>query len=283
MEPVTLGSGRSYLLFRPQVAGPVPLVLMLHGTGGSAAFAADETGLAAFAAAEGFAVAFPDGLPVKPHEPARFLTNPQRWNDGSTRHGDLLHSDTDDVGYLTEVVFDAIQRANADPARVYLTGFSNGAGMAFRFAAERAELLAAVAPLAGYCHLPEPRPIRPVPTLYIVGDSDLLIPLHGGTVRLPWGNRTEVRPPVSDTLAKWATAIGCRAKPEESLEDRMVRAVFPPLSRFALEFAAVVVHGLGHHWPGGKGQFNPRLGGPTSDRLDGNREIWSFFRRHRLQ
>ena len=121
-----------------------------------------------------------------------------------------------------------------------------------------------------------------MPTLFLLGDADLLIPVAGGPVRVPWGNRTVVRPPIRDTLSRWAAALVCG--PGSALDaepDGLTRERFaaPPGSAFE----AVTVPGLGHHWPGGKGQFNPRLAGPTSDRLDANREIWSFFRRHRLE
>ena len=76
---------------------PRPLVVMLHGTGGSAEFAAEETRWAEFAAEHDFLVAFPDALPVDPARPPSFLSNPKRWNDGSTRPGDPFHSDPDDV------------------------------------------------------------------------------------------------------------------------------------------------------------------------------------------
>jgi polyhydroxybutyrate depolymerase len=336
VETVTLTSGghaRSALLSRPPDAGAVPLVVMLHGTGGSAAFAADETGWAAFAADRGFAVAFPDGLPVDPDAPPRFLSNPQRWNDGSSRPGDFPHADTDDVTFLADLIGELTIRRGIDPHRVYLTGFSNGAGMAFRFAAERGDLLAAVAPLAGYCHIggrprmmsstalfTSPRegevdagsgataaggrsfPTTPhpssadaaadlplkgggeegslvaTPTLFIVGDADLLIPLAGGAARLPWGNKVVPRPPVADTLVKWAGMLGCDPTPRVvSNADGIVESVYPG----SVEFRSVVVAGLGHHWPGGEGQFNPRIGGPPSDRLDANARLWAFFERHR--
>ena len=281
METVTLtssGHPRAALLFRPPVAGPVPLVVMLHGTGGSAAFAADETGWGGFAAARGFAVAFPDGLPVDPTSPPRFLTNPQRWNDGSSRPGDFPHADTDDVTFLADLIGELADKHGVDPRRVYLTGFSNGAGMAFRFAAERGDLLAAVAPLAGYCHVPLARVPHPVPTVYVVGDADLLIPLAGGPARLPWGNKVVPRPPVADTLAKWAGMIGCEPTPRVvSNAAGIVESIYPG----SVEFRSVVVAELGHHWPGGKGQFNPRIGGPPSDRLDANERVWAFFEWHR--
>src|SRR5262249_16737213 len=161
-----------------------------HGTGGTAAWADSETGWSKLAQHEGFALALPEALRPDPDSPPKFQTNPQRWNDGSrsmaefaTEHSEMdpmadknsdshpriRHPNCDDVAFLSEVIDDAMKRAAVDPDRVFVSGFSNGAGMAFRAAAELADRIAAVAPVAGYCGLPHPKPARPVPTLYMVG------------------------------------------------------------------------------------------------------------------
>jgi polyhydroxybutyrate depolymerase len=265
------GVARRYLLFRPPtVATSGAVVLFLHGTGGTASWAADETGWPALAARENVLLALPEGLPPNPRKAPKFLTNPPRWNDA----GD---EGPDDVGFLAAVIADVVRRESADPRRVYLSGFSNGAGMAFRFAAERAELLAAIAPVAGYCGVNDPRPSRPVPTLYLLGTADPLVPLQGGLVRLPWGGPPRPRPPVMQTLTKWASAIGCDPVPvTESDADGVKRERFPGDA----EYQAIFVEGLGHHWPGGQGRLDPRFGGTPSDRLDATETIWAFFRRH---
>lgn len=246
----TAGVGRSYLFARPPSPGVCPVVVMLHGTGGTAAWCEGETGLGAACLARGFAIALPDGLPIHPAREPKFLTNPARWNDGSTRPGDALHTDAADVEFLAAVVADLAARG-CDARRVLVTGFSNGAGMSFRFAAERAELLAAVAPVAGYCWT-DAKPSRPVPTLYLVGLADPLVPWGGGAVRLPWGGRTVVRASVPETLAKWAAANGQA----------------PTL---------LTVEGLGHHWPGGRGQLHPKIGGPPDGPVSANSELLRFF------
>ena len=67
--------------------------------------------------------------------------------------------------------------------------------------------LTAIAPIAGYCpHVS--RVVRSVPTLFIVGSDDPLVPIDGGDIRSPWDGRIEHRPPLSHSLARWAKALG---------------------------------------------------------------------------
>lgn len=225
--------------------------MMLHGAGGDGEFAARETGWSDLADSEGFAVVYPEGVPVRRDKAPKFLTNPLEWTDGSGR------GRADDVGFLVAVLDDVAQRVAIDPRRVYVTGFSNGAGMAFRFAAEQADRVGALAPVAGHLWVRNPKPSRSVPTIYMVGDSDPLVPLEGGTARTPWGS-VENRPAVADTLASWGRAIG--SQPGSDL------------------FPVRVIPGHGHHWPGGKALMGERLGGPASDRVNATSEIWRFFR-----
>ena len=242
--------------------------MFLHGTGATAHWADAETGWSDFAARKGFALILPQALAMNPEHPPRFLTNPTRWQD---REGEA------DVVFLSEAMNDAAARVGADSRRVFVSGFSNGAAMAFRIATELADRVAAVAPVAGHCSLPAPRPVRAIPTLYLVGSADPLIPLRGGVVRDPWKHRYVTRPPVVETLEKWARAIGCDPVPvaEEGREGASVRLDTYP---GPVLYRSIVIDGLGHHWPGGKGQFNHRIAGPPSDIVNGTELVWDFFR-----
>jgi polyhydroxybutyrate depolymerase len=275
VQAITLAIGpthRDYLLFVPatgQFAAPrVPLVVFLHGKGATAAWADDETGWSRLAAREGFALALPQALPPHPKQPPKFLTNPPYWQDATG---------TEDLAFLSSAIDDAATRAGSDPRRVFVSGFSNGAAMAFRVAAELSERVAAVAPVAGLCALADPRPARPIPTLHVVGSADPLTPLRGGDVRNPWQHRYVRRPPVVETLEKWARAIGCETTPRTDSDAGGVRVDTYPGS---VAFRSVVIDRLGHHWPGGKGGFNHRIAGTPIDTVNGTELVWQFFREH---
>jgi polyhydroxybutyrate depolymerase len=261
-------------------ASPLSAFIYLHGAGGTAAWTLDETGLDATADRERFLLVLPEGCRPDPTRPPGFLTNVQTWNDGAP--GRLPEqSSCDDVGLLDALLDELPRRYPVDLRRVYLCGFSNGAGMAFRFAAERSRQVAALAAVAGYCWLPEPRPERAMPTLYLVGDADPLAPLDGGPVVTPWGASSEPRPPIAAMLQRWAVALGCAAQPNVREADGLRIASYSR-GRDGAALTAYVVAGLGHHWPGGRGQLKRSLAGPPSDRVKANDLIWDFCRRHSL-
>src|SRR5262249_24500039 len=152
---------------------------------------------------EGFLLLIPQALPLDPARPAHFRRNPAWWNDGSPVGG-MAKRAIDDVAFLTALLDEVGDRS------VFVTGFSNGAGMAFRLAAERANRLRAIAPIAGYSWVDVERVEPALPTFYLVGKEDPVVPLDGGSIVSPWG-WVEDRPAVRDTIDRWARALGGRA------------------------------------------------------------------------
>ncbi len=177
------------------------------------------------------------------------------------------------MGFAAALIDELARRWPIDPARVYVTGFSNGASLAFRVAAELAERVAAAAPVAGHLWLDDPRPRRAVPLLLIAGAADPLNPLDGGTVETPWG-RTEYHPPPEESARRWAAAIGCDPVADAVPERPGVRTTRWSGGPHGAEVRFTVVEGLGHVWRGGRRVW---VGGPSSDLLDGTRAIWEFL------
>jgi len=273
------GHDRLTLAHVPQGDVPAagwPLLVMLPGAGASADWTLDETGWAATADRARFLLAVPEALPLDPAAPASFLKNPLHWDDGSPR-ARTAGRRVDDVRFLTAVLDDLERHAPIDRRRVFVTGFSSGAAMTFRLATALAPRLAGIAPVAGYCWPDDPRPGEPVPTLYLVGDSDPFVPPDGGRVTTPWGPE-EDRPPARETVEKWRRALGCGPGRTSGRDGDVSRVEYVGEARRAL-LVECTVAGLGHHWPGGRGQLSRRLFGPPRPELSGNELIWEWFAR----
>jgi len=95
-------------------------------------------------------------------------------------------SSWDKGGGNDEVVFQMLQRAmrvwHIDPKRVHMSGFSQGGNMTWRMLCKHAETFASVAPAAfdGGCTFEGgDAPSREVPTLYMHGSEDGLVPFAG--------------------------------------------------------------------------------------------------------
>jgi polyhydroxybutyrate depolymerase len=253
--------------------------LFLHGTGGSAEWVESETGLAEAVRSRGFALAVPDALPTNPNQPQRFLTNPQRWNDGSDWAGDPNYKGENDSEFLAALIRELPKRG-ADPKRVCVAGFSNGAGMTFRLAAEHPELVAGIAPVAGLSWVTPLYLPKPIPTIYMIGDADPLVPLLGGPVQTPWALEFVDRPSVFSMLERWAAATGCQPIPNERIDRLGIRFQNYDSRKPGAQMQAIIIPNLGHHWPGGAGQMNPRIAGSKGSVVVGNEIILEFFKQY---
>ncbi|MBD3292285.1 MAG: hypothetical protein GF393_05135 [Armatimonadia bacterium] len=262
----------------------VPLVVMFHGGGGQGSAAAKETGWPVKALEDRFIVAFPEGTGPDPEAPGSFLRNPQIWHDGSERFT-KRERQWDDVGYIERVLDEVCEEYPVDPARVYATGFSNGASMTFRVGVELSERFAAVAPVAGAFWLEDPRPDRPVPLLYITGEEDPLNPMDGGVPTTANGREMGAgvsKPPVLDSITKWAEMIGCHEETTPIDAPEGVTAVRYGPCEDGNEVRYYTIADCGHVWPGGENLLPERVVGPETDLLDATDLIWEFFCEHSL-
>jgi len=262
---------------------PMPVVVMLHGGGGTSKAAAFETGWGIKSDEAGFLAVFPDAMPPDPTRPGHFSRNPQLWNDGSDR----FHAGQkapDDVGFFNTMLDDLIAKFPVDQRRIFVTGFSNGASMSFRAGAQLSGRFAAIAPVAGALWL-EPLTLeRPVPMLYITGTADPLNLIEGGVPRLATGGsdrvRSKAKPPVRNSILQWSRALGCPVTPRDTSEANGVRTENYGPCRDDSEVAYITVEGLGHTWAGGKSLLPEFIVGARSDKIRATDVIWEFFQKH---
>lgn len=255
-----------------------PLVVALHGGGGTGKMMDGFTGLSRLSDIKGFIVVYPDA--VEKH-----------WNDGRGLHGYRSQRENiDDVGFISTLI-DVI--ANAYPIdlnRVYVTGASNGAMMSFRLACELTNKITAIAPVIGAlaenvsknCN-----PSRPMPVLIIGGTADPLVPWEGGHVHL-FRKKLGIVLSIPDTARFWAMHNQCSQEPKISWEPdtspddgTRIRKTVYNNCRDSVEVVLYEVQGGGHTWPNGPQYLPEWIIGVTSQDMDGAEAIWNFFEKFR--
>jgi len=274
---------RECVIHAPQgsdLSKPSPLVIMLHGFGGTALNAADETGWSAKSDQEKFIIAYAEGSRPDRYSPANFRKNPQGWNDGSGRFH-AGEKNIDDVAYIDALIGEIAQRYRVDSKRIFVTGFSNGASMTFRIGAELSHRVAAIAPVSGTCWLEKIQPVQPLSVCYITGTADSLNPLNGGYPKLALGGKEQggkAKPAVQTFIAQWVRALQCPESPNIDESSKGVRKQVHGDPSDPSQVVCITVEGLGHHWAGGESQAPNILVGRNTNKLNATDAIWEFFR-----
>jgi polyhydroxybutyrate depolymerase len=237
------GRERDYLLRLPPGEGRAPLLLVLHGGGGRGRQIERHSDLTGPALAAGFAVAYPDGIG-------------RQWNDGrADLDAEAVRDGVDDVAFLLALVDRLAAEGKVDPARVFVTGISNGGIMSFRLACEAAGRVAGVVTIvanlgvevAGRCH-----PSRPVPLLMLNGTADELVRYQGGPV-VVFGKARGSVIGTEATLAIFGAANGCGGFQPAAIADPADDGV--GVEALAGQGCAAPTRlvryvGGGHGWPG---------------------------------
>ena len=197
------GLPRTYQVHVPAgLDHPAGLVINLHGAGATGSGQAALTNYDAVADQHGFVVAYPDGIDFS-------------WADGRgasipDRQG------VDDVGFLVALADRLSHDYGIDPGRVFATGMSAGAFMATRLACERADVVSAIAPVAGTLGTAFPcAPSRPVSVMEVHGSADPVVPFGGGTMLGRGGYSDIVAAPAM--AERWRALDGCPGPVEDVL------------------------------------------------------------------
>ncbi len=164
------GEVRQALVYAPvqATASPPPLVFSFHGHGGTMKSAAGK-----FRFHEEWpeaVVVYPQGLPTPG------MTDPEGKKPGWQKvPGDLGDRD---LAFFDVMLAAMKEKYGIDARRVYATGHSNGGGFTYLLWAERAEVLAALAPSSGgRARLAEVARI-PLPVFHLAGTADRVVPIE---------------------------------------------------------------------------------------------------------
>jgi polyhydroxybutyrate depolymerase len=258
---------RSYRIYIPEGytpdAEPVPLLIVMHGAGGTAQGTEAFTGFNAVADREGFIVVYPN-------------SSRAGWADGRP------NVPTDDVGFISQLIDEMAEGVNIDLTRVYVTGFSAGGMMALRVGCNLPDKIAAVVSVASTQPIYQREACdvsAPIPVMFVLGTLDPVVTWQGSDYYFSARN----------SIAYWLSHNGCTGEAadiieildgDESTPEWVRRETFSQCE----DNTEVTIYGAvggGHTWPGHPFEASIELGETSMD-IDATEVIWEFFTRHAL-
>jgi len=178
----------------------------------------------------------------------------------------------DDIGFIQDLIAKMKQDYNINSSRIYATGFSDGARMAYSVGAHLSDTIAAIAPVDGSIgtrygetmyYIPTPK--NPVSVLAFLGIEDEF-----------WYNGTYVAS-ANESISFWVEHNGCNPTPEiyTSESGKIIRTTYTN-GNGRTEVVLYEIIGGQHVWPG-----NP-WDNPDCE-ISANDLIWEFFEAHPKQ
>jgi len=249
------GIERQYILHVPpgyDASEAMPVVLLFHGFALNGRIMLDYTELGDLADREGFLVVSPTGT-----------GDPHFWN---TLEGT---GDVDDVLFVNDLLDKLNGELCIDQERTFATGYSNGGGMSARLACEEPPRVHAVGLVASVY----PDCAGNVPVIAFHGTADPLVAFEGRATPESGGFAF---PPIRESVASLAAAVGCATEPEVTQPGPHVE--LSTYNGCDLGDGAVqlyVVDGGGHTWPGGAANIGDQAA--TTHEIDASELIWQFF------
>lgn len=238
------GHQRSFLLYVPPGAGkqhPLPLVLVYHGAGDTAANESTETDL----------------LSIDRQKHDMLLAYPQgydnTWNEGAG-HTPAEQAGVNDVAFTSAMLHEIEAHHAVNPHEVVATGISNGALLTEYLGCELAADLTLIAPVEG--ELPASvssrcSPSKPISVYEVHGTADPNIPYGGGHFDGVGGGTTVLSAPSS--AARWAALDHC-AKTARGRSEHTVTSTYYTGCRDGATVTLATVRGGKHLWPAHFGQ-----------------------------
>jgi polyhydroxybutyrate depolymerase len=250
----------------------MPVVLVFHGGAGNPLQQRHDSVMDPGADAYGFIVAYPAGT-------GRLQTRMLTYNAGVCC-GYAKQNSVDDVGFTDAVIKDLSTLFNIDKARVYATGFSNGAFMTYRLACELSRQIAAVAPVSGTLGIDRCNPARPVPIIHFHGRQDPNAVYEGGIG--PNARERIPRRGVRETIQIFLDRYGLPQVPSRT--GRAGQASYEQFGPddIGTEIVLWTLEDGGHTWPGGRTTIPEEKMGRLSTDIRASELMWKFFERYSI-
>jgi poly(3-hydroxybutyrate) depolymerase len=229
------GVNRTAPLYVPTSGLSKPaLVLVLHGLGGDGPEMRTSTQMDKVAEREKFLVAYPNAIGGT-------------WDYASTKN---------DHAFLKDIIDTTVARYQVDRDRVYVTGFSQGGGMAVYAAFTDPDIFAAVAPVSSVGS-GAPIPKRPIPILLTFGTKDLYTPATFMASVAGWLK--------FDSCTNTPTVL--RPYPATNANSAVTRITYGNCAQ-GTEIVVDSIKDGGHEWPNN-----------VATKVNNSEEVWAFCKK----
>ena len=282
------GTTRTYLVRKPTSAPATgaPVIIMLHGHGGTAAKLVGQGALVGAAPYRAWVpIADRERLVLIAPNGAEGFDGEQGWND--CRRDAYTNPRRDDAAFMLAILDAVGATTRIDRRRVFVVGTSNGGHMALRMAIEQPTRVAGVAavvaamPADSKCA----QPGGSVPVLFMNGSTDPILPWDGGQIA---GEGRGTVLTAEQSVNIWRVLAGGGAMlpphlydfPDADPEDgtRVERFRYVKTGVPVVEMDKV--HGGGHTEPSLTEHYQPfYLGvvGAQNRDIEMAEEVWRFF------
>ena len=270
---------RKYLIYIPSIYKgdeKRPLIFSLHGARSNAKNQLLISGLNQVADTANFIVVYPEAVTGVWNE----FQNPEL---------------ADDVQFIDKLINHLSKEYKVDLSKVYICGYSNGAGMTYTLGCSLSSQVAAIAAISS----PGPSTITPntcdqkrvVPMMYMHGTADLIVPFKGGRSMVP--DLKIDFPSARESIKLRTKTFGCEGSPEinelsdVNNEDNSTVTTERYMDCDAnVEVVFYIINNGGHTWAGSPSESIPpgleKMFGNINRDIKASHEIWKFFSRHQV-
>tara|TARA_S200000501_G_scaffold228981_1_gene214767 strand:+ start:14193 stop:15110 length:918 start_codon:yes stop_codon:yes gene_type:complete len=220
---------RTYLTYWPSVtSGVVPVIIDFHGGAGTAEVQYITSNFVDIADREGILVIYPQAD----------VRAGSVWNTLHSEEGNKV-AGVDDFGFIAAIIESLDSNPNIDSSKIYLSGYSNGAAMAYQIACHLNDDIAGFVVMSGLFPLEVEYPCditHETPGIIINGTSDYERPMTG---------IEGYALPVREGASWWAIQNG--STQESTIQDRNIeRTTYETPSGTQIQL--FIVEGGGHDW-----------------------------------